>query len=105
MQMLRVFLGEQDHYKNKPMYEYILQMCYNEGIAGATVFKGLMGYGHKRHIHRTDFFSLSGDQPIIIEIIESKEQIAKLKPQIEALPFDGILIVRDVDVSIIRKDN
>lgn len=103
MQMLRVFMGENDLYHSKPMYEHIVQLCYQAGIAGATVFKGIMGYGQKRHIHRSDFFSLSGDQPVIVEIIDEKEKIAAIRPQIEALSFDGILIVREVDVSIIRK--
>lgn len=100
MKLLRVYMGEHDKYKGLSMYEYILKRCYELGIAGATVIKGCIGYGRKRHIHRDDFFNLSGDLPIIIEIIDSKEKIQEIRNEIEQLPFDGIIIAQDVDATI-----
>ena len=98
MRKLKVFLGEKDTCKGYPMYEYILKICSKTGIAGATVYKGIMGYGKKRHIHRNDFFSLSGDLPIIIEIYDTKEKIKKLREEINKLPFDGLIATQEVDV-------
>lgn len=105
MKMLRVFMGEKDHHKGIPMHEYILKLCYQKGIAGATVFHGIMGYGRKRHIHRSDFFSLSGDLPIVIEIIDKKENIALIRDEISQLPFDGLMIEKEVEVTFVNKLN
>ena len=98
MKKLKIYLGEKDKCKGYPMYEYILKLSYQHKISGATVYKGIMGYGKKRHIHRNDFFSLSGDLPIIIEIFDSKEKIKVLRDEIEKLPFDGLIATQDVDV-------
>jgi len=104
MKMLRVFMGEKDHYKGVPMHEYILKRCYKIGIAGATVFHGIMGYGRKRHIHRIDFFSLSGDLPIVMEIVDKKENIALIRDEISQLPFDGLMIEKEVEVTFVNKE-
>ena len=98
MRKLKVFLGEKDRYKGYPIYEYILKICRDLDISGATVYKGIMGYGKKKHIHRNDFFSLAGDLPIIIEIYDTKEKIAVLREKINELPFDGLIATQDVEV-------
>ncbi len=96
MKLLRVYLGEKDVCKGKPMAEHIVKMCYDHGIKGATVCKGILGYGEKRHIHRTDFFSLSGDLPVIVEVVDEDDKIQKLMESIRKLPFDGLMVVMDV---------
>ncbi len=98
MRKLKIFLGEKDKCKGYPMYEYILKICKEMDIVGATVYKGIMGYGKKKHIHRNDFFSLSGDLPIIIEIYDKKEKIEELRNEINKLPFDGLIATQDVEV-------
>lgn len=98
MKKLKIYLGEKDSCKGYPMYEYILKLSYKLKISGATVYKGIMGYGKKHHIHRNDFFSLSGDLPIVIEIFDSKEKIRTLRDEIEKLPFDGLIATQDVEV-------
>lgn len=98
MKKLKIYLGEKDTCKGYSMYEYILKLSYKHNISGATVYKGIMGYGRKRHIHRNDFFSLSGDLPIIIEIFDSKEKIKILQDEIEKLPFDGLITTQDVEL-------
>ena len=103
MKMLRVYLGEKDTCKGKSMAEYIVKMCYEEGLKGATVFKGILGYGEKRHIHRSDFFSLSGDLPIVVEVIDEKDKIEMIIEKIRELPFDGLLMTMDVMAEHIEK--
>jgi len=98
MKKLKIYLGEKDTCKGYPMYEYILKLSHKHKISGATVYKGIMGYGRKGHIHRKNFFSLSGDLPIIIEIFDSKEKIQILRDEIEKLPFDGLIATQDVEV-------
>ena len=98
-------MGEHDRYKGIPMYEYIIKTCYKNGIEGATVFKGIMGYGQNRHIHRNDILTLSSDLPIIMEIIDKKENIELIKNIVKELPFDGIVITKEVDAVIKVKKN
>jgi uncharacterized protein len=78
--LLRIFIGESDKYKSRPMYEAIVYAAKRAGIAGATVTRGLMSFGANSRIHSIKIFSLSTDLPIIIEIVDD---MAKIKPFIE----------------------
>jgi len=102
MKLLKIYLGEADVCKGKPMAEHIVKMCYDHGIKGATVCKGTLGYGEKRHIHRSDFFSLSGDLPVIVEIVDEDDKIQRLIEDIRKLPFDGLIVIIDVKAEHIR---
>ncbi|WP_201030044.1 MULTISPECIES: DUF190 domain-containing protein [unclassified Kosmotoga] len=97
MKKMSVYLGEKDRYQHKEMYEHILEICYNNGIKGATVIKGIMGFGEKRHIHRNDFFTLSEDLPIVVEVIDVEERINFLASRVRELPFDGLIVIQDVE--------
>ena len=103
MKILRIYMGEHDKYKHYPMYEYILKRCYELKIAGATVIKGIMGFGQNRHIHRSDFFTLSEDLPIIIEIVDTEEKIKVIENEVSQLPFDGIMVVHNAEVITVKK--
>ena len=67
--LLRIFIGEQDKWKGKPLYEAIVELARKEGMAGATALKGLMGFGAKSHMHTAKILRLSEDLPILIEIV------------------------------------
>lgn len=97
MKLLKVYMGEKDRHGGMPLHEHILRRCYELGIGGATVVKGMIGYGKKRHIHRSDFFSLSGDLPIIVEIAEEPEKLKPLIEEVKELPFDGLMTLSDVE--------
>lgn len=83
--LLRVFIGENDHYKGKLLYEAIILHARKKGIAGATVLRGIEGYGAHSHIHKTSFIDLSEDLPIVVEIVDTEEKIETLLPDIDAM--------------------
>ncbi len=97
MKLLKVYMGEKDRHAGIPLHEHILRRCYELGISGATVTKGMIGYGKKRHIHRSDFFSLSGDLPITVEVVDDPEKLKPLIEEIKDLQFDGLLTLSDVE--------
>ncbi len=80
--LLRIFIGESDRYNGKSMYIHILEMLKNEGIAGATVFRGIAGFGKHSRFHTTFILQLSTDLPILIEIADLEEKIDKIKPKL-----------------------
>ncbi len=98
MKLLKVYLGEKDKHGHRPMFEYIVEMAYKMGMKGVTVYKGIMGFGCKRHMHRSDFFSLSPDLPVVMEIVDDEEKIDKFVEEIRHLDFDGLITISDVEV-------
>lgn len=104
MRQMRMYMGEKDRFKSWPLYEYILKQCYELGMQGATVMRGMMGFGHKRHMHRNDFFSLSGDLPVIVEVVDTAEKCAQLEELVRNLPFDGLITTAEVrSVQVFQK--
>ncbi|KAF2955626.1 DUF190 domain-containing protein [Marinitoga sp. 38H-ov] len=104
MNFLRIYLGENDHCGHEPVYKYIMKLCYDKGIKGVTVLKGIMGFGEKHHVHRVDFFTLSEDLPIIIEVIDEKEKILNLIEEIKKCNFDGLAVYWDINAIRITKE-
>ena len=78
--MLRIHFGEDDKWKDKPLYRAIVEKCRELDIAGATVFRGIEGYGASTLIHRSHLLSFSSDAPIMVSVIDSEEKIQKLIP-------------------------
>ncbi len=84
--LLRIFLGETDHYEHKPLYEVIVRKAREVGLAGATVLRGVEGFGAaSRVIHTAKILELSHDLPILVEIIDTEEQIKSFLPYIDEL--------------------
>jgi len=83
--LLRIFVGESDKINLIPLYEKIVLMAREEGLAGATVFKGIMGFGGRSRIHTTKILRLSEDLPLIIEIVDQNDKIEKFLPIIDDL--------------------
>ncbi len=98
MKLLKIYLGEKDRYGHKPLFEHIVEVAYKTGMRGITVYKGIMGFGCKRHIHRSDFFSLSPDLPIVIEIVDEEEKIRKFVEEVKEFDFDGLITISDVEI-------
>jgi PII-like signaling protein len=94
--ILRVHLSEHDLYKGKPLYEAIVEKCRELQIAGATVFKGLEGYGETAEIHRAHL--IGHDQPILITIVDSEAQILKLIPVLDGMLDTGLMAISDVEM-------
>jgi PII-like signaling protein len=99
--LLRLHFGESDQYKGKPLYEAIVNRCKELQIAGATVFRGLEGYGETAEIHRHHL--IGKDQPIVVTIVDTAENLARLIPEVEDMMDTGMIATSDVDYMRIEK--
>ena len=99
--LLRIHISESDHYQGKPLYEAIVDKCREMKIAGATVFRGLEGYGGTAEIHRAHV--VRHDQPILITIVDSAENLAALVPAVEEMMDTGLLALSEVKVVRVQK--
>jgi PII-like signaling protein len=97
-QLLRIFIGESDKWKGRPLYEAIILKAREMGIAGATMLRGLMGYGANSRIHTAKILRLSEDLPIVVEIVDGREKISALLPLIEEMVGDGLITLENVRV-------
>jgi uncharacterized protein len=95
---LTIFVGESDHYGRTPLATEIVQRAHAAGLAGASVFRGIEGYGASNHIHTTRILSLSDDLPIAVVIVDIPERIHGFLPQLDELITEGLVIVDDVEV-------
>jgi len=102
--LLRIFLGESDSWKGKPLYEAIVLTARELHMAGATVVRGSMGFGAKSRLHTAKVLRLSADLPIIIEIVDSREKIDILLPRIDEMVSDGLVTLEKVRVIKYRAD-
>lgn len=96
--LLRIFIGESDKYKGKPLYEVIVQKARELHLAGATVTRGILGYGADSRMHRAKLLDLSEDLPIIIEIVDSKENIENFIPFLDETVNEGLITIEEVKV-------
>ena len=99
--LLRIHIFESDRYQGRPLYEAIVAKCRELKIAGATVFRGLEGYGETAEMHRAHL--VRHDQPIIITIVDSGENLATLIPVVENMMDTGLMAASDVQVIRVQK--
>ena len=96
--LLRVFLGEADKWHGEPLYDAIVKTLRMMDIAGATVYRGILGYGAKGHEHKRSVFHPMRDLPIMISVIDTPEKIAAAAEAIEGMLEDGLIVTSDVDM-------
>lgn len=96
--LVRIFLGEADRWKGQPLYVAIVEEMRSAGLAGATVFKGLLGFGAHSVVHAARIVDLSSDLPIVIELVDSEEKIAAFLPTLDAMVNEGLVTMERVDV-------
>jgi PII-like signaling protein len=96
--MLRIHFGEEDKWQGKPLYEAIVQKCRELDIAGATVFRGVEGYGASTLIHRSHLLSRSSDLPIMVSVIDTEDKVRKLLPLLDDMVDEGLIAMSDVEV-------
>ncbi len=94
--MLRIHLGEDDKWQGKPLYVAIVEKCQELDIAGATVFRGLEGYGTSAHIRKSHL--VSSDQPITIRVVDTEENLQRLLPALDQMVDEGMIAISDVEV-------
>jgi len=96
---LTIYVGEDDQWRRKPLYTEIVHRAHAFGLAGASVFRGLEGYGASSRIHTARILSLSEDLPLAIVIVDRDERIRDfLSSQLDELQIDGLIVVEDVEV-------
>lgn len=95
---LRIYIGESDRWQGKSLYQAIVLKAKELDLAGATVVRGIMGYGANSRIHTSRIVELSSDLPIMIEIIDSAAYIAKLLPLLDAMVTEGLVTLDDVEI-------
>jgi PII-like signaling protein len=99
--ILRLHFSEHDRYRGKPLYEAVVEKCREMHITGATVYRGLEGYGETAEVHRSHL--LTHDLPIVVSIVDSAENIARLLPVIEEMMDKGLIAMSDVEVIRIQR--
>jgi hypothetical protein len=97
-QLLRIFIGESDKWQGQPLYEAIILKARELNIAGATMLRGMMGYGAASRIHTAKILRLSEDLPVVVEIVDSAEKIATLLPFIDQMVTEGLVTLEDIRV-------
>jgi PII-like signaling protein len=95
---LTVFIGEDDQYHHKPLYAEIVQRARKAGLAGASVFRGIEGFGASSHLHTSRLLSLSQDLPLAIVIIDDEQRITEFVTQLDELIDEGLVIIDEVEV-------
>ena len=103
--LLRIFIGESDRWHGKPLYEAIVRRVREEGLAGATVLRGLEGFGAHSRLHTSRILRLSEDLPVVIEIVDSAEKIDAILPALDEMVEEGMVTVERVHVIAYRAPN
>jgi PII-like signaling protein len=96
--LMRIFVGESDRWQRKPLYEAIVEMLKSEGFAGATVLKGIMGFGAGSVVHSDRLLRLSSDLPVVIEVVESEEMIENVLDRLDDMVSGGMITLEKARV-------
>jgi uncharacterized protein len=100
--LLRIFIGESDRWHGKPLYQAIVERVREEGLAGATVLRGIEGFGADSRLHTARLLRLSEDLPVVIEIVDSGDQIERILPALDEMVGEGMVTVERVEVIAYR---
>jgi PII-like signaling protein len=96
--LLRIFIGDSDRHEGQPLYKVLVQRAHAMGIAGATVLHGPLGFGRHSRMHTAKLAELSSDLPIVIELVDSAEAIARFMTEVDALVREGLVTLEAVKV-------
>ena len=100
--LVRIFIGESDRWHGQPLYEAIVRRVREQGLAGATVLRGIEGFGANSHLHTTRILRLSQDLPVVVEIVDTDERIDSILPTLDEMVGDGLVSVEKVHVIAYR---
>jgi PII-like signaling protein len=102
--LLRIFIGESDVYEGRPLYQAIVEALRAAGLAGATVLRGIEGFGKSSRLHAAHVLRLSEDLPIVIECVDTLERIESVFPTLDEMIGDGLVTMERVEVRVYRAD-
>ena len=100
--LVRIYIGESDHWHGRPLYQAIVEMLRERHIAGATVLRGIEGFGAKSHLHTTRILRLSQDLPVLIEVVDDETRIRAVLPVLDEMVGDGLITLEKVEVIAYR---
>jgi uncharacterized protein len=100
--LMRIFIGESDKYHGKPLYEVLLETLRAKGLAGATVLRGVAGFGASSRVHTDKILQLSLDLPMIVEVVETEEAINALLPELDRMIGGGLITLERAHVILYR---
>jgi PII-like signaling protein len=100
--LARIYIGESDHHDGRPLYEAIVGLLRERGIAGATVLRGIEGYGRAARLHTSRLLRLSEDLPILIEVVDREDRLRAVLPEIDAMVGEGLITLEHVEVIAYR---
>jgi len=100
--LLRIFLGESDKHEGMPLYEWIVRKAREQGLAGATVLRGLEGFGAHSRIHTAKILRLSTDLPIVVEVVDTREKIEAFLPTVDQAIEEGLATLEKVEIRFYR---
>jgi PII-like signaling protein len=101
--LMRIFIGESDRWKKQPLHEALVEMLRKEGFAGATVLKGIMGFGIHSRLHTDKLLRLSADLPVIVEVVDTPEKIQAVMSHIDGMMSGGMITLENTHVIRYRK--
>ncbi|SDZ89946.1 hypothetical protein SAMN05660420_00650 [Desulfuromusa kysingii] len=101
--LMRIFIGEADRHQNKPLYEVLLEFLQTEGFAGATVLRGIAGFGANSVLHTDRLLCLSQDLPLVIEVVDSEEKIESIIPHLNDMLQGGMITLEKARVIYYKK--
>ncbi len=96
--LMRIFIGESDRYHGRPLYRALVDRLRAEGVAGATVLRGVLGFGAQSRLHGSHILRLSEDLPIVIEVVDSQEVIDRILPIVDELVEEGLVTLEKAHV-------
>ena len=96
--LLRIFIGEDDRHQHLPLYEAIVLKAREQHLAGATVLRGPMGFGHSSRLHTAKVLRLSEDLPMVVELVDSEEKISAFLPLLDGMMGSGLVTIEKVKV-------
>jgi PII-like signaling protein len=100
--LLRIFIGESDTWHGKPLYAAIVRRLRDHGMAGATVLRGIEGFGRHSHLHTARLLRLSEDLPLVIEVVDYEERIRDILPMLDEMVSEGMVTLETVEVIAYR---
>jgi hypothetical protein len=102
--LMRIHIGSDDRWKDRPLFEAIIELLRKEHFAGATAFRGMLGYGASATVHKSSFFRLSTDLPIVVECVDTAERIEGILPKLDEMIGGGLITLEKVRVIMYRPD-
>lgn len=102
--LMRIQIGSNDQWEGQPLHEAIVVLLRHEHFAGATVFRGILGFGASARVHRQSIFGMSSDAPIVVESVESEERIEQILPRLDEMIGGGLITLERVRVIMYRAD-